>query len=100
MYAGAAGVAGRDHPAEGGGGGDEGAVAEEAVGAPAVTHHSHALWLAEGVWAEGEIIPDGVKGVFHVSGSSVVRRAALECFDIEAVVDHVEGLQYVPCACC
>jgi len=65
-----------------------------------VTHHSHALWLAEGVSAEAEILPDQVKTVFHVSESSFVRKASLECFDIEEVVDHVDGLQYVPRACC
>lgn len=93
LYSGATGVAGRHAQAGSAGADDLGS-------GPAVLHHTHAVRLASGVSTERDISPDGVLGVYHVSGDSEVQWAKLDCFDMDAVVDHEAGLQYVPRACC
>jgi hypothetical protein len=90
LYSGATGAAGRHAQAQ---------PAGAAVG-PGVLHHTHAVGLASGVSGERDVSPEGVRGVYHVSGDSEVEWARLDCFDMDAVVEHEAGLQYVPRACC
>lgn len=88
LYAGGAGIAGRD--------------ARREPGVDASTSHTHALELdpACGARAEAEITPDIVRQVLHVSAESAVAEARLELFRVDEVVEHTEGLEYVPKACC
>lgn len=76
LYAGGTGIAGRD--------------AAETV---AVTHHTHALELCAGCSNEEEITPETARGVYHLSGDAVVREASIEIFEIDDVVEHVDGLE-------